>query len=450
MSPDPTTPIWTPDPEKEREELLFVGDMHLGRRPSGMDELLADQGLRPGQLSPAAALKLLVDHALEHPPRAVVFAGDLVDEDDDRFEAYAVLEREVGRLQGAGIPVLAVAGNHDGLVLPRLIERVPGVEQLGAGGTWERRELEGPGPPVDLVAWSFPGRHHSGAPLEQPDLQEVLGRTRREARVIGVLHGDLDSAASRYAPLSRQRLVALPAEAWFLGHVHQPGELAGDGRPIGYLGSLVGLDPGEPGARGPWRVRLGERGEVRALQVALSPIRWERFQLRLDEAEAADEDGIHERLEEWLRQELAADPGLDHGHLRVVVARVEFTGALAGRAAVRNFVRDHRPGKTVFRFGEVPVLVQRVYDRTRAAVDLDALSEETSPVGHVARRLLELRSGEAKELDTRATRQLEDLGDWGLVDEERLELPSARELLERSAWRVLDTLLAQREEKAGA
>lgn len=439
--------IWRPDPERERGELLLVGDVHLGRRPSGLDEILADHGLNPRQLSPATALELVTRHACQHPPRAVIFAGDLVDQEDDCFEAYGDLERSVRTLREAGIPVMSVAGNHDAKVLPRLVERVEGVELLGPGATWELRELGGEGPPVDLLAWSFPASHHRASPLDSPGLGEALAGRRAGARLLAVLHGDLGASSSNYAPLSRQRLADLQLDGCFLGHVHQPGELAGEDRPLGYLGSLVGLDPAEVGARGPWRVEIPAAGPLRARQVALSPVRWERFQIPLEEEHARDEDAIHVRMESWLAGRLAADETLQHDHLRAVVVRVELTGRIQERRAVRSFVSGHEPRSTVFRLRDQPVIVQRVYDQTRAAADIEALAGASTPLGHIARQLLELESGGGDELVERASQELEALGSWQLQDEEQLVLPSPRELLKETLWRVLDTLLEQLEEK---
>jgi hypothetical protein len=64
----------------------------------------------------------------------------------------------------------------------------------------------------------------------------------------------------------------------------------------------------------------------------------------------------------------------------------------------------------------------------------------------VASQLLELQAGGAEALVRRAGEGLEGLGNWRLDEDDLLELPPAREVLEQSAWRLLDVLLAQREE----
>ena len=99
MSPESTTRI------------LFVGDMHLGRSPSGLsDRVLEAAGLTRQDLGPAEAWRRIVQAALDLDVDAVALAGDLVEGDNARFEAFGHLESGVARLAAAGITVAAVAG----------------------------------------------------------------------------------------------------------------------------------------------------------------------------------------------------------------------------------------------------------------------------------------------------------------------------------------------------
>ncbi|HMQ23235.1 MAG TPA: metallophosphoesterase, partial [Planctomycetota bacterium] len=93
--------------------LWFVGDVHLGRAAVTLPRALADHDVDALRLAPAAAFLRLIDAVLESEAEALVFAGDLVDSENARFEAYGLLERGVRRLVDAGVRVFAVAGNHD-------------------------------------------------------------------------------------------------------------------------------------------------------------------------------------------------------------------------------------------------------------------------------------------------------------------------------------------------
>ena len=92
-----------------------------------------------------------IDFAIEEKLDAVLFAGDVVESTNSRFEAMRPLEEGIRRLLKAGIQVIAVAGNHDVEALPRLAALIDGFTLLGAGGQWEakmitKNQMTGPEP----------------------------------------------------------------------------------------------------------------------------------------------------------------------------------------------------------------------------------------------------------------------------------------------------------------
>ena len=426
---------------REQEELLVIGDVHIGRRPVGLDEALGRLGLDARELSPEAALERTVAAALASPPRAVLFAGDLVDDERDRYEAPTILERHVRRLVASEVPVLAIAGNHDASFLPRLVGRVSGMCLVGTGGTWERVEIPGPGRPIDLFGWSFPRARVTECPLDLGDFEAALAGARPGAKRIGLLHTDLDGSGSTYAPTPRRRLEEAGLDGWLLGHVHAPS--LGPGRaPIGYLGSLVGLDAGEPGQRGPWRVRAGEGGlELR--QLACGPVFWQTVEVTLEDADTIDAEAVQDAIERELRSFVGAQ--LDPAVHDLAILRVELVGTPTNRDAVAEYVRDQGREASSVEGGDVPILATRVTNSTRAPIDLEALAEEPTPLGGVARALIAFqRTGELPEAARRAYAETR-AEDW-LIDPDDAPAPSAGEQFERAAWRALEDLLGQREE----
>ena len=123
--------------------LLAIGDVHLGTRPGSLPDDLSESGVDARDLAPAAALEGAVAAAIEHRVDAVLFAGDVVESTNARFEALLPLEAALRRLAEARIRVIAVAGNHDVEALPRLAQRLEGFELLGAGGRWEATTVDG-------------------------------------------------------------------------------------------------------------------------------------------------------------------------------------------------------------------------------------------------------------------------------------------------------------------
>ena len=135
-------------PESDELVILAIGDVHLGVRPGGLPEDLDREGVDVRDLTPEAALLAAVDFAIDARVDAVVFAGDVVESTNARYEAIRPLELAVRRLLAEEIPVLAVAGNHDVEALPRLARMIEGFELLGraGSGSLERSRTHAPTP----------------------------------------------------------------------------------------------------------------------------------------------------------------------------------------------------------------------------------------------------------------------------------------------------------------
>ena len=378
-------------PTASETRILFVGDMHLGRRLSSLPA-----GLRPGdrdaaQLGPRAAWEVVVQAALDEGVHAVALAGDVLDRSNALFEAYGLLQQGLERLTAAGITVCAVAGNHDTEVLPRLIRELPGVHLLGPGGTWSELVVAGPdSPPVRLVGWSFPAHHHTESPLATPPPAAVPGTV-----TLGLLHADLDAARSVYAPVASAELQATGYDAWLLGHVHQPGEFQAGGAPF-YLGSLTPLTPNETGAHGPVLVKVsadGGRRDLNGRRLCLAPLRWIHLAVDCSELAVPARDlpghllaAINERLADL---EQGSDDAL--ARVSAVGVRLELVGAVAEPEAMRRAVADLDHRDLNIPRASHEVFVQRISDRTTGRVDLVALAEESHPAGILARQIMLLQ-----------------------------------------------------------
>ena len=424
-------------------KLLCVGDIHLGRQPARLPAGLLDE-LKASELGPAAAWRLAVDFALADEVDAVLLAGDVVEQEDDFYEAYGDLRRGVDRLAAAGIPLLAVSGNHDVQVLPRLADAVPGFRLIGRGGAWEVQEVTGrDGRRVQVLGWSFPERRVTTSPLAAHELPEL---DPGNGPVVGLLHCDRDAAGSAYAPVRSAELADAPAAAWLLGHVHRPDRLAPP-RPIGYLGSLTGLDPGEAGPRGPWRLEC--TGSELALEhLPLAPLRWEEVVVELDGLESAEDvhtfavaalDALHERL------------AAERFRPRAVGCRLRFTGRTAHPREAGRSLAAGDPLRILHPRDDVLYFVHDWRFEAGPALDLDELARGADPPALLARKVLLLRRS-AEDTDRQALlagarRRLESLGGRRAFAAHGLAPPTeeeAAELLERAALGALAELLDQR------
>jgi len=359
--------------------LLAIGDMHLGRPPAAIPD---DLHARRQQLGPDIAWSRAVDAAVQHRVDAVLLAGDLVDQERDFFVAYGQLKAGVQKLAASGIRILAVAGNHDTEVLPRLADEIDALELLGRNGQWQTQKVND----ITVLGWSFPRAQVRQSPL--PDLPALSP----DGPLIGLLHCDLDQPDSPYAPVSRRELEAAPVGAWLLGHVHRPDELDGD-RPMGYLGSITALRASETGSRGPWLIRIDDQG-ITADQLTLAPLRYEA--MTIDCSDVEDAAMLSERIlaaaRKQVRSLVAKDIAPTAMGLRLTLAG-HSTAAIRIEEAAAELAGDHRSWNEQ----GVHCFVQRIECRILPRLDLEQLSGRSDPCGLLARRLLALESPDSDE-----------------------------------------------------
>ncbi len=428
---------------------MFCGDVHLGRRPSGLPRDLDQQsGLTSRDLDPKAALARCVEEAQRRSIDAFVFAGDVVDEENSRFEAYGILRACVENLLASGIRTFAVSGNHDVDTLPRLARDLPNFQLIGAGGEWEDVLVHGrEGPIIALRGWSFPTRRVTASPLSRPRKTPPI-----QARaVLGVVHGDLDVSGSHYAPLATRDLEAERAvAAWFLGHIHKPSLDPRATRPIGYLGSLSALDRTEIDDHGPWLATIAESGSLEIQQIPLAPLRFEECTLDATNWESPDqcESELTRALSAAVeRARERSNPPLALG------LSVKLIGSVTMPAGLRQVLRRyHDSGLPQRNFERLHSFIAKLEDNTRPRTDLERRKASDDPVGLLARRILELddpNSGVAARLVEQARRRFDaqlrkrnEFAELGAVSEE--SDAQIRERLKRAGWRALEALEATR------
>lgn len=416
-------------------KVLAVGDMHLGRTPSRLPPELPVR-----DLGPAEAWHRAVDAALESGVTAVLLAGDVVDRDDDFFEAYRALESGVRRLAEAGVAVIGVAGNHDVAVLPRLARNIPRFRLLGAGGKWESCRIAEGREALTLWGWSFPQARVSTSPLEQVSFERPSGIN------LGLLHCDLDAGpGSPYAPVGRWELERAGLDGWLLGHIHRPDALSAES-PSGYLGSLSGLHRGETGPRGPWMIRVAEGGIAEISHLPLAPLRWEALEVDLEGI--GDPAEARERLLAAMRAldgSVASSPVAP----RAVGLAVTFTGRTAFGSAATEAVPEEDRSAIHSGTAGTHYFIHRIDADTRPELDLEELARRQDPVGLLAERLLQLERPEGEperenlvEMARRHLAQQSGKPVWRGLEAGAGE-PDPVAWLRRAGFRALDRLLEQ-------
>jgi DNA repair exonuclease SbcCD nuclease subunit len=417
--------------------LLAIGDIHLGRLSGRLPA-----SLDPAALGPAAALRTAVQAARDHEVAAVLLAGDVADTSRDLFHALGTLTETLAPLQEAGIPVLAVAGNHDHDVLPRLAGRLPGLRQLGQGGRWETAQVDGPGGPVRVLGWSFPDRRHRHSPARE------LPRPGDGPPTVGLLHADLDAPGSIYAPVTTGELRAAGEIRWLLGHIHAPSLRPDDDAP-GYLGSLVGLDPGETGPRGPWLISV-DGGHVSLEHLPLAPLRWERRRVPIDDlADPARELPDHAFAALVTG---AAELASTADRSLAVGVRLALTGRTVDPEALARAAAELTATRQAITASDRQVFLDAVSLDVAPALDLDDLARRDDPPGLLARTLQAVAAGGGEALLADAGRALQDVGRAGAFQHlppEPTDPVAVRQRLLQNGYRVLAALLRTQEDRHG-
>jgi DNA repair exonuclease SbcCD nuclease subunit len=310
-----------------------VADVHLGA-PLGNFEGYAARRQEDVEL----AFRRTIDAALAERVHAVLLAGDLFDSHRPEPRVVDLARRELARLREAGIPVLAVPGTHDSLLLPDCVYRR---EALPIDRLFDSPSFDGPygldaeGTPV----WVY----GIAADPRRPGGWTSLKRTPEAGIHVAVVHAACRDRPDwtikpEDLPFDRADLVGMGMDYVALGHYHNERVFeAPDGRVLAaYPGSVEGRDWTETGPR---RALLVE-WEGQAPGPTLRPIAVHSRLLEsceLDVSGAASEDEVKERIRARCPREslwrivlvgepettlrpasIAADLGAHYGYVQVV------------------------------------------------------------------------------------------------------------------------------------
>ncbi|MFA7559407.1 MAG: metallophosphoesterase [Sphaerochaeta sp.] len=343
-------------------KLLISADIHMGRKPS-VGSLI--------DVSGHSAWKKLVSTAIEHRVDALILAGDVVDKNDLWFSVYGHILEGLKQLDSEGIRVFGVAGNHDATLFSQLARELSSLTIIGNGGNWERVDFHG----IELVGWSFPQSSVKENPFESfvPKKSSKLS--------VGILHTDVGSQASSYAPTQLSDYQHSDVDVWMLGHIHKPGQL-GD-QAVYYCGSPYPLDRSETGSHGAYLLTsesLIEWEEIRHLQIA--PYRFE--ELEVDLSDCADTAAIETQITQAFHTEF------DEFEEDVFV-RLTVTGRIDQRLLEDNLFGDEERYIEFLTLQKGGILyVDRIYtNATTPPLDIDEIAKGSGPAALLAQQILD-------------------------------------------------------------
>jgi DNA repair exonuclease SbcCD nuclease subunit len=263
---------------------LHLADLHLetsfGGRPSTRERL---------RRAALEAFENAVDYAIDHRLHAVLAAGDLYDDPLLSLQTELAIQRQVQRLEEAGVWFLAVCGNHDpGGPRHRSIRLSLETDAAGApsGRVHVFRDRQPQrvtvsdrdGTPVGVVVGAG---HPSDA--ESENLAASFPSVETDLPLVGLLHTHVESTPvagkhALYAPSGLRDFERAEYSYWALGHIHIR-QCAVPGQPVHYAGNLQGRNPRETGQKGGLVVEAQPGVAAEPQFVRFAPVRWEKVRV---------------------------------------------------------------------------------------------------------------------------------------------------------------------------
>jgi exonuclease SbcD len=407
---------------------LHIADLHLatsfGGRASTRDRL---------RRAALEAFENAVDYAIDHQLHAVLAAGDLYDDPVLSLKIELAVQRQVQRLEDAGVWFLAVCGNHDPGG-PRYRSIRLGFETDPEGAARERvfvfrdrnpepiTVTDRDGTPVGVVV----GAGHPNS-AESENLAARFPAVTTDLPLVGLLHTHVESTPAagnhdRYAPSGQRDFERPEYSYWALGHIHIR-QCAVPGQPAYYAGNLQGRNPRETGPKGGLVVGAQPGVAAEPEFVSFAPVRWET--LRADRlADCASSHALVAHLAEQVTALGAEDDEL--------IVRIELTGETPLAHILREpEERDALEDEVCAATGALEIQLR---DRgVVRPIDRRALRESPSAIAH-ALALIERASADGALLEDLAPAELAATVEPSLradyLRELLAELPE--ELIERS------------------
>jgi len=273
---------------------IHTADIHLDSPLKGL-EMHEDAPVEAIRGATRRAFENLIDLAIEEKVDFVLIAGDLYDGDWRDYNTGLFFARQMGRLDGAGIRVFMVSGNHDAASQITRAMPLPGNVTVFSAKKPQSVKLDELG--VVIHGQSYSSRAVSdNLALQYPQHESGFFN-------IGLLHTSLTGREGHadYAPCSVDELKSKGYDYWALGHVHQR-EIVSAEPLILFPGNIQGRHIRETGAKGATLVTVDDGRIVKAEAVELDVLRWVVCSVDLSACETRE--AVYEQVRLAMEEEL--------------------------------------------------------------------------------------------------------------------------------------------------
>lgn len=290
---------------------IHTADIHLDSPLRGLNQH-TDAPVDQIRGATRRALENLVELALENEVNFLLIAGDLYDGDWPDYSTGLFFNKQMSRLNDAGIPVYLITGNHDAASkITKSLKPPANVRMLSTKK------------PETVLVEGLPVAIH-GQGFASQSVPENLALTYPSAVPdhfnIGMLHTSLTGNPQHdpYAPCSISDLTEKSYDYWALGHIHQHAVIQQNPHII-YCGNPQGRHIKETGERGCYLVKVDNNRTIsNATFLATDVVRWQAIEI--DVTDLSENEAIHETLSHTIESALADTNG------RLLALRITLTG----------------------------------------------------------------------------------------------------------------------------
>jgi exonuclease SbcD len=404
---------------------IHAADLHLGSPFQGLalkDAAIAELFIEASR----RAFSGLIDQAVERKVDFFIVAGDVYDGDWKDNKIGLFFNREVARLERAGIPVFLLKGNHDAesvitktITLPKNVSEFP----VNKPGSFKLDHLK-----VALHGQGFAERS------AVDNLALAYPKPEQGWFNIGVLHTSLTGREPHapYAPCSVEDLRSRGYDYWALGHVHDF-EIVAEDPLVVFPGNLQGRSIREQGAKGAVLVTV-EDGRITHERIITDSARFAGLVVLVE-----PDDNIPAILR---RIENALEDVVERMEDRPLALRIRLTGKSRFRNEVMARAEDfrdevqaacHRSHEDIW-LEKLEVRLEPATNGTRVATDMLGL-ESLIPMDGFPPELLADANAKIAEITARLPGGI-GAGDLALGEDVEALLAEARDLLLARAARA--------------
>ncbi|CDZ47734.1 metallophosphoesterase family protein [Neorhizobium galegae] len=404
---------------------IHAADLHLGSPFQGLalkDAAIAELFIEASR----RAFSGLVDQAVERKVDFFIVAGDVYDGDWKDNKIGLFFNREVARLERAGIPVFLLKGNHDAesvitktITLPKNVSEFP----VNKPGSFKLDHLK-----VALHGQGFAERS------AVDNLALAYPKPEAGWFNIGVLHTSLTGREPHapYAPCSVEDLRSRGYNYWALGHVHDF-EIVAEDPLVVFPGNLQGRSIREQGAKGAVLVTV-EDSRITHERIITDSARFAELVVAVE-----PDDNIPAILR---RIENALEDVVERMEGRPLALRIRLTGKSRFRNEIMARAEDfrdevqaacHRSHQDIW-LEKLEMRLEPAINGTSVETDMLGL-QGLIPMGGFAPELLADANAKIAEITARLPGGI-GAGDLALGDDAEALLAEARDLLLSRAARA--------------